>query len=188
MHCSNQLKGECEIKVNKILFLVSFCIIFSSVVNMTRAVAGQGRVSMQGAINNTACAIAVESRYQVIDMDIVPLADIRRNGKGKNKPFTIFLTNCMVEQSEKKGRKEFQVTFDGNSDGALFDMSGKASGVGLQITDEKGNIVSPGVPLPFSDITPGNMRLDYNIKLVANKKPLKSGDYFSSIRFRLDYF
>lgn len=174
-------------KIQKICILVSSCI-FPLFSESATTVAGQGRVGMQGAIIDTACAIAVESRDQVIDMDIVPLSDIRRNGQGKSKSFTIVLMNCVTERPEKEDWKQFQVTFDGNADGDLFGVSGKSSGVGLQITDTKGHIATPGIPLPFVDIIPGNMQLNYNLKLVANNQPLRSGDYSSSIRFRLDYF
>nr|WP_154325409.1 fimbrial protein [Pantoea sp. 201603H] len=172
-------------KVKAICFLVSSCIFSSAAVHAATTVAGQGRVSMQGAIIDTACAIAVESRDQVIDMETVPLADIRRNGQGQNKSFSIVLVNCVTGQD---GWKSFQVTFDGNAEGNLFGISGKASGVGLQITDTQGHVATPGIPLPLAEIIPGNRQLNYNLKLVANNRPLKTGDYSSSIRFRLDYF
>lgn len=168
--------------------IISSCFFFSFGVNAITVTSEQGRVSMQGTIVDTACAIAVESRYQIIDMDIVPLADIRRNGQGKSKTFTIFLENCIAGRPEQEGLKHFQVIFDGNADGNLFGMNGEAKGVGLQITDSKGRIAFPGIPLPYVDLIKNNMRLDYNLKLVANNQPLRSGNYFLTIRFRLDYF
>ncbi|MFK3695133.1 fimbrial protein [Serratia bockelmannii] len=151
-------------------------------------VAGWGRVNMQGSIIDTACAIAVESREQTIDMDVVPLADIIRDGQGRSKNFSIDLVNCIAERPGKDDWKQFQVTFDGEADGELFGVNGEASGVALQIIDTAGNIATPGKSLPLMDIVPGDMRLNYTMKLVANNHALKSGDYFSSIRFKLDYF
>ncbi|WP_254912020.1 fimbrial protein [Enterobacter cloacae] len=170
------------------LFFVFPCFFTSCVVHATTADSGQGRIYMQGAIIDTACAIAIESRDQVIYMDTVPLIDIRRNGQGASKPFSIDLVNCVIKRSTKDLWKQFQVTFDGTTDGEFFGVSGDASGIGLQITDQDGHTVVPGVPLPPADIIPGEMQLNYYLKLVANKKPLKVGDYSSSIRFRLDYF
>ncbi|CAI1707907.1 PAP fimbrial minor pilin protein precursor [Serratia entomophila] len=151
---------------------------------------GWGVVNMQGAIIDTACAIAIESRDQSIDMDVVPLADITRDGQGRRKPFSIELVNCELErqQGKKPTWTQFQVTFDGDAEGDLFGVRGEASGIALQITDELGNIALPGRPLPREDIFSGNMRLNYNLRLVANQHALKAGDYFSSIRFKLDYF
>ncbi|MFI8416175.1 fimbrial protein [Serratia sp. NPDC078593] len=143
---------------------------------------------MEGSIIDTACAIAVDSREQSIDMGSIPVADIVRDGQGKNRFFSIDLIDCVLTRPGKEGGKQFQVTFDGDSDGGLFGIHGDASGIGLQISDDLGNIVSPGKSLPSVDITPGDMRLNYSLKLVANDHTVKSGSYFSSIRFKLDYF
>lgn len=143
---------------------------------------------MQGAIIDTACAIAVESQEQTIDMEVVPLADIIRDGQGRTKPFSIKLVNCITERPEKEDWKQFQVTFDGDVDGSLFSVRGDASGVALSISDTSGNIAKPGTPLPRDIISPGSMTLNYNLKLVANSHELKVGDYFSFVRFKLDYF
>lgn len=131
------------------------------------AVQGWGKVNMQGAIIDTACAIAVESRDQTIDMDVVPLADIIRDGQGQVKSFAIELVNCTLERANSPGVngksadwKQFQVTFDGDAEGALFGVRGDASGVALQISDVSGNIATPGTPLPLENIIPGDMRLD----------------------------
>jgi type 1 fimbria pilin len=152
------------------------------------AIAGWGRVNMQGAIIDTACSIAVESRDQTIDMGTVPLADIIRDGQGHSKPFSIELVNCFFERQEKEGWKQFQVTFDGDAEGDLFGVYGDASGVSLQVIDHYGNIALPGKPLPLMDIILGGRQLNYTMKLVANNHVLKSGNYFSSIRFKLEYF
>jgi type 1 fimbria pilin len=143
---------------------------------------------MQGSIIDTACAIAVSSREQSIDLGVIPLADIIRDGQSHSKPFSIDLVNCVIERPGKEDWKHFQVTFDGDQDGRLFGVRGGASGVGLEISDSLGNIAAPGKALPTVDIIPGRMQLNYSLKLVANSHALKSGDYFSSIRFKVDYF
>lgn len=151
---------------------------------------GWGVVNMQGAIIETACAIAVESQDQSIDMDVTPLADIIRDGQSSVKPFSIELINCVFERqdSKKPDWKKFQVTFDGDTDGDFFSVRGEASGVSIKITDQHGNIALPGQPLTRKDILPEKMNLNYQLRIVANKDVLKAGDFFSSIRFKLDYF
>jgi len=177
------------------LIKTSFFIVFSCLFSLgafsahaAHSVQGWGRVNMQGAIIDTACAIAVDSREQTIDMDVVPLADIIRDGQGRSKPFSIKLVNCILERPGKEDWKQFQVTFDGDAEGELFGVQGDASGVALKIIDEQGHIAQPGKPLPLADIIPGDTQLNYTLKLVANNHALKSGDYFSAIRFKLDYF
>ncbi|EPN2807070.1 fimbrial protein [Serratia marcescens] len=154
------------------------------------AIPGWGRVNMLGAIIDTACAIDINSRDQTIDMDVIPKSDIIRDGQGRTKPFSIELINCELERSGSKlpEWQHFQVTFDGDAEGGLFGVRGEASGVALQITDKVGNIATPGEPLPLGNVIPGNMQLSYSMKLVSNNHELKVGDYFSSIRFKLDYF
>ncbi|HGM5336607.1 TPA: fimbrial protein [Serratia marcescens] len=151
---------------------------------------GWGRVNMQGAIIDTACAIATESQEQVIEMETVPVADIVRDGKGISRVFSIELINCVLSRTEKQlsDWQHFQMTFDGNNDGGLFGVDGEAQGVGLQIADAYGNIARPGSPLPAGEIEPGSMRLNYEMRLVSNKKTLRAGAYYSAIRFKVDYY
>ncbi|ENE2355446.1 type 1 fimbrial protein [Serratia marcescens] len=154
------------------------------------AVQGHGLVNMQGAIIDTACAIATESREQIIDVQIMPMLDIAREGKGKKIPFRIELINCVLERQNKElpDWRHFQVTFDGNTDGEMFSTVGEASGISLVISDASGNIARPGLPLPAVNIQPGSMTLNYSITLTANQQPLKAGSYFSSVRFKMDYY
>jgi type 1 fimbria pilin len=151
---------------------------------------GWGRVNMQGAIIDTACAIAAGSREQAIDMDTVPVADIIRDGYGMASHFSIELINCVLSRAERKlpDWSGFQVTFDGDVDGELFGMRGDAEGIGLQISDAYGNIAQPGSPLPINEITPGSMHLNYEMRLVANKQPLRAGAFYSAVRFKMDYY
>lgn len=147
-----------------------------------------GRVNMHGAITDAACAIAVESRDQVIDMEVIPLADVRRDGHGRSKSFSIRLVNCIAAIKEKPERRQFEITFDGDHDGNYFGVYGEASGVALRITDEYGNQALPGKALPLRDITMVDKVLNYTLTLMANQRDLKAGVYFSTIRFKLDYF
>lgn len=151
---------------------------------------GWGRVNMQGAIIDTACAIAAGSRDQTIDMDTVPVGNISRDGQGNTRSFIIELINCTLERprADLPDWKQFQVTFDGDNEGELFGVNGEAKGVALKITDDQGNVAIPGMPLPFNDITSSSMLLNYSIKLVSNNKPLRAGSYFSAVRFKLDYY
>lgn len=175
---------------DKVIFLVVPCLFSLSCIAAEKINTSLqwGRVNMQGAIIDTACAIAVESREQTIEMDAIPLADIVRDGQGGKKKLSIELVNCTIERPGKDHWRQFQVTFDGDVEGSLFGVRGAASGIALQIIDVKGNIAKPGEPLPPVDIKPGDMQLNYTLKLVANSHALKAGDYFSAIRFKLDYF
>jgi|UPI000325E3B8 type 1 fimbria pilin len=164
--------------------------LFTSSAQAVQQTQGWGRVNMQGAIIDTACAIAAGSREQVIDMETVPVADIIRDGHGMIKPFSIELINCVLTRSNNKlpNWKHFQVTFDGETDGTSFGVQGEAKGVALQIADGQGNIATPGKPLPLGDISLGSMQLNYAMRLVSNSQSLRAGVYSSAVRFKLDYY
>lgn len=176
--------------INHTVLIVFSCLLSQALFSAPAAggVAGWGRVNMQGSIIDTACAIAVDSREQSIDMGIIPVADIVRDGQGRSQPFSINLINCVLERPGKESWKQFQVTFDGDAQEGLFGVQGDASGVALRIIDSGGNVATPGRPLPLNNLISGDRQLNYTLKLVANNHALKSGDYFSSIRFKLDYF
>ncbi|EMF7562223.1 fimbrial protein [Serratia marcescens] len=179
---------NCRIRKTRALclLLVSFCFVSQAI----SASQGEGRVNMQGAIVDTACAIATESREQIIDMKNTALVDITRGGHGKSVPFSIELVNCTLERADKKQPdwKQFQITFDGHADGEAFGIHGDISGVALRITDANGNIARPGRPLPPMEIIPGNYQLNFTLMLIENNRPLKAGSYFSSVRFKMDYY
>lgn len=173
--------------------ITTFCLLpllFFSAGQAIAVMQGEGRVNMQGAIIDTACAIATESREQVIHMETLPLSELAREGQGKSMPFSIELVNCILERPNTAlpNWKQFQITFDGQADGELFGVNGEASGVALRIVDSAGHIARPGIPLPTRDIVPGNYRLDYALALISNQQPLKAGRYFSSVRFKMDYY
>lgn len=151
---------------------------------------GYGRVKMQGAIVDAACTISTESREQIIDLGILPILKISRDKQGVKKPFSIKLENCVLTRPNPtlSDWKKFQVTFDGQAKGLLFELQGEAVGVALKITNAAGHVAEPGLPLPQEDIPPEEMRLNYFITLVANEQPLRAGTYFTSVRFKLDYF
>jgi type 1 fimbria pilin len=154
------------------------------------AQAGWGRVNMEGAILDTACAIEAGSRDQSIDMSTLPIGQIIRDGQGLTKPFTIRLVNCVLSRAttDLPDWQRFQVAFDGDGHNGLFRVRGEARGVALQITDARGNIALPGKPLPMNEVMPGNMDLSFFLRLVGDKNVLRAGEYSSAVRFKLDYY
>lgn len=85
----------------------------------TASVIGWGRVNMEGAIVNAACALESASRDQTIDMKTLPVEQISRDGHGLTRPFTLKLVNCGLsgDNSANSGRQHFRMIFDGNAEG-----------------------------------------------------------------------
>lgn len=152
--------------------------------------AGWGRVNMQGAVIETACAIDTDSRDQTIDMSILPMSQVIRDGHGVKRAFNIRLINCVLGRKDKKlsDWRRFQVTFEGRVDNGFFAVDGQAQGIALELTDNDGNIASPGKPLPAMDILAKDGQLNYSLRLVSNSQLLRTGEYTSVIRFKMDYY
>lgn len=154
------------------------------------SVIGWGRVNMEGAIVNAACAIESASRDQTIDMKILPVEQISRDGHGLTRPFTLKLVNCGLsgDNAANSGRQHFRMIFDGNAEGKSFGIVGNARGVALRIADSIGKDIYPGVPMSIENTLTKDYRLNYSMQLVANNQVLRAGDYRSAIRFKLDYY
>ncbi|MDT3252442.1 fimbrial protein [Serratia sp. root2] len=157
---------------------------------VTASVIGWGRVNMEGAIVNAACAIEAASRDQTIDMKVVPVGQISRDGYGLTRPFALQLVNCGLSEDDAviSGRQHFRMIFDGKPDGKAFGVIGDARGVALRISDSIGNIVSQGMPMSIKNTITKDFRLNDSMQLVANKQILHAGDYRSAIHFKLDYY
>ncbi|UJD79462.1 type 1 fimbrial protein [Serratia rubidaea] len=152
---------------------------------------GAGRVRMQGSIIDTPCAIDVDSRDQSVDMSVLPFGQIMHDGRGPSRPFSIRLVNCVLahDNPNRPDWSTFRVTFDGpSSDGSLFALSGQGRGIGVLIADDAGNTALPGKQMPPGNLHADNMMLNYTIRLVADRKPLRAGEYRATIRFKLDYY
>lgn len=145
---------------------------------------------MQGAVIETACAIDTDSRDQTIDISVMPLTKIIRDGQGLTLPFTIRLVNCVLNRVDDNLTQwqRFQVTFDGRVDNGLFGVDGQAEGIALQLTDRHGNIIMPGNPTPLPDVVVSDRELNYFLRLVSNQQTLRSGEYTSTIRFKMYYY
>ncbi|MBC3250171.1 type 1 fimbrial protein [Serratia fonticola] len=153
-------------------------------------VLGKGRVSMEGAIVETPCAIEVGDRDQSLVMDTIALSQLIRDGRGPEKEFAIRLVDCVLARFDTTAPdwQRFQVTFDGDNDRGHFGVSGEARGVALMIRDARGEVAVPGNALQASAIIPQEMQLHYTLSLVGNQETLQAGDYRSAIRFRMDYY
>lgn len=169
-----------------ILFFALSNVAFSADQNV-----GRGTTTMKGTIVDTPCAISPGDYYQAIELDTIPISQIVKDGKGPAKNFQIQLINCSLSpyDDRKPDWTKFSVTFDGNRTGEyLFDVTGSATGVALQIEDLSGNIATPGAAMAMGDLVAGGMTLNYAVRLSQTGEVLMSGNYSSYIRFKMDYY
>jgi len=149
-----------------------------------------GDVDIQGSIISAACTIDIDSRDQSIDMGTIPIGEITRNGRSVAKPFSIRLTNCVLRTADAglSNGQYFKVTFDGRRDGELIGIDGEVKGIALQVSDDLGNVARPGIPLPSVMLTSNEKILNYSLYLVPNYQDFRSGEYRTTVRFKMDYY
>lgn len=146
-------------------------------------------ITMNGSIIETACSIDISSRDQTIEMGSLSISQMIRDGQSNTKNFSIKLINCVLERTETKkpNWQYFTVTFDGVHDGSLFTVNGQAEGFGIEISSADGEVVYPGKVMSSQELTDGNRDLNYKLRLIRNNKVLEPGNYFSLIKYKLDY-
>ncbi|WP_407244615.1 fimbrial protein [Klebsiella aerogenes] len=154
---------------------------------------GHGIVHMHGEILDTACNVDTSSRDQTIDMLSQPVSDIVSHDAGQERPFSIRLVNCVLTRVSPNNKplndwSKFQITFEGAHDHDAFGVDGDARGVALQIRDDIGNVAIPGEPMPVGTLMPGNMQLNYTLRLIGDGEVLLAGTYHTTIRYKLDYY
>lgn len=149
-----------------------------------------GQVGMHGSIIEAACAIDTVSRDQAIQMEVLPISKVIRDEVGFFQPFTVKLVNCSLSRigAGLSAWRHFQITFDGRADSGFFGVEGSAEGVALLIVDSLGNVAVPGRPLPLGELVSEEKVLNYSMRLIGNKQILRAGDYYSAIRFKMDYY
>ncbi|MFI8416759.1 fimbrial protein [Serratia sp. NPDC078593] len=156
----------------------------------TASIAGWGVVHMGGAIIDSACAIDAGDREQAIDMGNASINQVINKGQGTVIPFSVKLINCVLERHKPNlpDWRYFRVTFDGDADQHGFRIQGQAKGFAIKIMDNVGNVARPGVAMPQSEVSTRSMLLNYSIELIGNNQPIQAGDFFSTVKFKLDYY
>lgn len=149
-----------------------------------------GRATFSGEVIVPACVLAMEDAWQAVDMGETPLREMQKFASPE-KRFQIRLRECELAGT---GNRVFtgsrvRVIFDGVRDETpdRFSTSGDAKGVALQILDGQGYVARAGEVMPAQVLSGNEQGLDYTLRLVRNQEALSAGNYYASIRFRVDY-
>ena len=129
--------------------------------------------------------------WQEIDMGTTPLRDLQNSPAGPEKKFRLRLRNCELAGAGKQvyTATRVRVTFDGipGETSDKFSLTGQAEGINLQIMDNYGYPARAGKSMPPLILRGNEDGLDYTLRIVRNGYPLKAGDYYAALRFKLDY-
>ncbi|MCU6262551.1 fimbrial protein [Escherichia coli] len=149
-----------------------------------------GRASFKGEVIAPACTLAMEDTYQAIDMGITPVRDLQDSFSGPEK-FRLRLRNCELAGTGKRvyTASRVRVTFDGvqGETPEKFLLTGQAEGINLQILDNQGYTARVGKVMPPLLLNGNEEGLDYTLRVVRNGQPLKAGNYYAALRFKVDY-
>lgn len=115
----------------------------------------------------------------------------RTSPAGPEKKFRLRLRNCELAGAGKQvyTATRVRVTFDGipGETPDKFSLTGQAEGINLQIMDNYGYPARAGKSMPPLILRGNEDGLDYSLRIVRNGYPLKAGDYYAALRFKLDY-
>lgn len=150
-----------------------------------------GRASFKGKVIAPACSLAMEDTWQAIDMGETPVRDLQDSFAGPEKKFHLRLHNCELAETGKRvyTASRVRVTFDGlqGETPDKFSLTGQAEGINLQILDNQGYPARVGKVMPPLLLNGNEEGLDYTLRVVRNGLPLKAGDYYAALRFKVDY-
>ena len=150
-----------------------------------------GRASFKGQVIAPACTLAMEDTWQAIDMGETPVRDLQDSFAGPEKKFRLRLRNCELAGTGKRiyTASRVRMTFDGlrGETPDKFSLLGEAEGINLQILDNQGYPARVGKVMPPLLLNGNEEGLDYTLRVVRNGQPLKAGDYYAALRFKVDY-
>ncbi len=162
-------------------------VLSSPAISALPAYQGQGRVVMNGQVLASACSIHTEDVWQEITFDTHSHRTVLNNGGSLEKPFSLRLVNCRLDNSEVETGADFTVTFDGkpvSENSALFSVDGNARGVALKVVDNNNNHVAvPGVEMSNIPLNEEGNQLDYRLQVVASGEDFEEGAWSGSVRF-----
>ncbi|HCR1107300.1 TPA: type 1 fimbrial protein [Klebsiella aerogenes] len=146
-------------------------------------------INLLGRVFDTPCDIATSAQDQTIQIDFPTINQLLKKGSADKGKIHINLLNCDLDTKNvsESNWSEFKGGFAGNYDSGYFYAAG-AKGVGIQISDDMGNVAVPGKALPREKILTGTQYLEYTYKLADNIKKPKQQVFNFTIRFISEYF
>lgn len=151
---------------------------------------GVGSVIMSGQIQETACSIHTGDMWQEIPFGVVSWHDIHHTDKSVTKPFVVRLVNCSLARSKGDLWQSVNIMFAGETElyqPELFKVHGKATGLGLRIHHQTGEIAHSGEPMPHVYLHNDNNELRYLLSLAPNGKLLLEGDWYGIVHYMVAY-
>ncbi|WP_095169708.1 fimbrial protein [Pseudomonas sp. Irchel 3H3] len=150
----------------------------------------KGRVQLAGSIVDSACTIRMGNDSQTIAFKPLALNGLLSGDSSSQQPLTIYISNCITSEkhNDSDPSQRFKLAFEGPPDGKHFGIDGGAKGIALQIKDQQGKLISPGMSLEHNTLSTDSLMLNYSLTLVGSGHALEAGDYHATIKLSIQHF
>lgn len=152
-----------------------------------------GELDVSGELVTAACDIDPHSRELWIEFGHVSARDINLNQETKlTRPFLIHLVGCQSFGSQHQSTSVAfaTITFNGNvsiNDPTILMPSGDSDGFGIQIYDQRGELLTFGEPSSGYLFSDENNTLRFTASLMPIRRNIKAGEFYAVTRFFMDY-
>jgi len=142
-----------------------------------------GTLNIKGSVLESACTLAPDNIFQIVDFGNIPVNKIERDGISDSQPFVLQLINCGFS-NERTDSDTFMVSFMG-----LEKLNKKIIGAGLRliITDEYGKKIKSEKTLANIYFNSGNIALRYRFYFKKAGRRVSPGEFQTNINIVLQY-
>ncbi len=175
--------------------VVAFAVLSASHLSMAATTVTGGTVHFTGRIVNAACAVSADSTGQTVNMGQYRTAFFDAKGKKSgNVPFSIKLVDCDTT-IVKTAKFAFSGPRDQTDTTLLRVHSGPstnavtASGVGIEISDSAGTVVTPdGAAFSKAEtIIDGNNTINFIARYKSTAAAVTAGQAYADANFVVSY-
>ncbi|MCS3430282.1 fimbrial protein [Klebsiella sp. BIGb0407] len=152
-----------------------------------------GELALSGELVAAACDIDPKSRDLWVEFGNVSARDINLNQETKlTRPFLIHLVGCQSFGSQNPSTSVAfaTITFNGNvsiNDSTVLMPSGEGEGFGIQIYDQRGELLTFGERSSGYLFSDKNNTLRFTASLVPIHRHIKAGEFYAVTNFFMDY-
>ncbi|MFQ6576448.1 fimbrial protein [Pseudomonas sp. UM16] len=154
------------------------------------AVRKRGACNWSGALSTARAARRVGNANQAVAFKPTALGGLVRGATSDQQTLNIYISDCIASNSSADGdhSQRFRLTFESEREGKHFSVQGAARGIALQIKDEQGKLISPGMLLEHSTPSADMLMLNYSLTLVGSGHALEAGGYHATIKLSIQHF
>ncbi|WP_272690366.1 MULTISPECIES: fimbrial protein [Providencia] len=160
-----------------------------------------GKIFVYGSLTESACHLSMDSAFQSVDLGNIDTASLKVIGaQGHKTPIYIELLDCIETPTVLRDDKSGNITWSTSQPGmkirfiapvvpfrpSIARVEG-VTGLGLQITNLKGNEIVFGEYSEPQLISSGQNILTYYVAPVRVAEKLQAGAYRSVISFQITY-